>query len=85
MGGSTDTGNPIIIEIFHRPLSAKDSSGQCCESQLILTMHDIMQAFDTNQQTDLTKFDLSKAFNIASHMKVVFKLNKYFMNKNINM
>ena len=43
------------------PLQHEFCNGHSCESQLILTMHDIVQYFDSKQQTDLIIFDFSKS------------------------
>ena len=45
-----------------------------CESQLILTMHDIMQNFDSKQQADLVILYFSKAFDTVPHKKLLSKL-----------
>ena len=47
-------------------------------------MHDIMQNFDSKQQTDLIILDLSKAFDTVPHKKLLFKVKKYGINDNIN-
>ena len=47
-------------------------------------MHDIMQNFGTKQQTNLVILDFSKAFDTVPHKKLLFKLNKYVINGNIN-
>ena len=72
-------------------------SGHSCESQLILTMHDIMiyihdihiyndimQNFDSKQQTDLVIFDFSKTIDTVPHRKLLFKFSKYGITGNIN-
>ena len=66
------------------PLQHGLRNGHSCESQQILTMHDIMQKFDSKQQTDLTILDFSKAFDIVPHKKLLFKLSKYGFTGNIN-
>ena len=38
-----------------------------CETQLLITIHDILQAFDNKLQTDIVILDFSKAFAIVSH------------------
>ena len=43
-----------------------------------------MQTFDSKQQTDLIILDFSKAFDTVPHKKLLFKLNKYGINGNIN-
>ena len=67
------------------PLQHGFCIGHSCESQLILTMHDIMQNFDTKQQTDLVMLDCSKAFDTVPHKKLLFKLSKYRITGIINM
>ena len=47
-------------------------------------MHDIIQNFDHKQQTDLIILDFNKSFDTAANMKLLFKLNKYGINGNIN-
>ena len=66
------------------PLQHGFCNGHSCESQLILTMHDIMQNFDSKQQTDLVILDFSKAFDTVPHKKLLFKLSKYGIIGNIN-
>ena len=62
------------------PLQHGFCNGHSCESQLILTMHDIMQNFDSKQQTDFIILDFSKAFDTVPHKK----LSKYGITGNIN-
>jgi hypothetical protein len=52
-------------------------SGHSCESQLVITMHDIMKTFDLKLQTDLVILDFSKAFDAVPHKKLLHKLNSY--------
>ena len=59
-------------------------NGHSCESQLILTMNDIMQNFDSKQQTDLVILDFSKAFDTVPHKTLLFKRSKYGFTGNIN-
>ena len=66
------------------PLQHGFRNGHTCESQLILTMHDIMQIFDSKQQTDLVILDFSKAFDTVPHKKLLLKLSKYGITGNIN-
>ena len=49
-------------------------SGNSYESQLILAMNDMIQNFDSKQQTDLIILDFSKAFDTVPHRKRLFKL-----------
>ena len=66
------------------PLQHGFYNSHSCESQLILTMHDIIQNIDSKQQTDLLILDFSKAFETVPHKKLLFKLSKYGITGNIN-
>ena len=66
------------------PLQYGFCIGHSCESQLILTMHDIMQNIDSKQQTDLVILGFSKALDTVPHKKLLFKHSKYGITGNIN-
>ena len=66
------------------PLQHGFHNGHSCESQLILTMRDIMHNFDSKQQTDLLILDLSKAFDTVPYAKLPLKLHKCGISGNIN-
>ena len=59
-------------------------SGHSCESQLIITMNDIMKNFDSKIQTDMAILDFSKAFDTVPHRKLLHKLDNYGIRGNIN-
>ena len=46
------------------PLQHGFRNGHSCKSQLILTVHDIMQNFDSKQQIDLVILDFIKALTL---------------------
>ena len=48
-----------------------------CESQLILTIHEIAQTLDQGGQVDAVLLDFSKAFDKVSHSKLLLKLEHY--------
>jgi len=52
-------------------------SGYSCETQLLLTAHDLLKAYDTGTQVDIGILDFSKAFDTVPHDKFLFKLDKY--------
>ena len=47
-------------------------------------MHDIMQNFDSKQQTDLVILDFSKAFHTVPHKNLLFNRSKNGITGNIN-
>ena len=66
------------------PLQHGFRSGHSCETQLIITLNDLMKSYDSNIQTDLAILDFSKAFDTVSHRKLLYKLNNYGINGNIH-
>jgi hypothetical protein len=66
------------------PLQHGFRSGHSCESQLIITMHDIMKSFDIKKQVDLVILDFSKAFDTVPHHKLLHKLTSYGIDGKIN-
>jgi hypothetical protein len=66
------------------PLQHGFRSGHSCESQLIITMNDIMKSFDIKKQVDLVILDFSKAFDTVPHHKLLHKLASYGIDGKIN-
>ena len=52
-------------------------AGFSCETQLILTLHDLLQAYDKGEQMDVCILDFSKAFDTVPHDKLLYKLGEY--------
>lgn len=48
-----------------------------CESQLLITTHDLMRHRDKNHQVDVAVLDFSKAFDTVPHAKLLHKLHHY--------
>ena len=54
-------------------------SKQSCESQLILTVHDLAKTLDKQKQTDVVIMDFSKAFDKVAHHRLLYKIYHYGM------
>lgn len=52
-------------------------SGYSCETQLVVTAHDIVNSYDKNEQVDIMILDFSKAFDTVPHNKLLHKLDSY--------
>ena len=55
-----------------------------CESQLLLTTHDLLRSLDNNIQTDIIIMDFSKAFDTVPHNRLLYKLTKYGITGNLH-
>ena len=59
-------------------------SGYSCESQLLVTMEDLLKAHNSNAQIDCAILDFSKAFDTVPHKKFLHKLSAYGINGQIH-
>ena len=64
--------NNILIHLQHG-----FRSGHSCESQLILTLHDLTRNLSLKKQTDVAILDFSKAFDTVPHKRLLHKLKHY--------
>ena len=55
-----------------------------CESQLILTVHDLAQSLDFRTPLDMIIMDFSKAFDTVPHKRLLLKLQSYGITGNIH-
>lgn len=53
-----------------------------CDTQLIITIHDLAKAMDDKSQTDLILLDFAKAFDKVSHRLLLHKCNHYGVRNN---
>ena len=51
--------------------------GHSCETQLLLTTHDLLKHHDRRHQVDVGIPDFSKAFNTVPHRRLISKLHLY--------
>ena len=59
-------------------------SGYSCESQLLVTMEDLLRGYDSNTQIDCAILDFSKVFDTVPHKKLLHKLSSYGINGRIH-
>ena len=52
-------------------------SGYFCETQLVVTIHDMLQSFDKGKQVDIGILDFSKAFDTVPHDRLLHKIDQY--------
>ena len=64
--------NNILTDLQHgfRP-------GRSCESQLLITTHDLRKSLDNKEQVDAVILDFSKAFDRVPHQRLLLKLRHY--------
>ena len=69
-----------ILSPFQHGFRSKHS----CETQLLLTVHDIASIHDNNIQVDIGILDFSKAFDVVPHQRLLNKLDHYGINRSIH-
>ena len=57
--------------------------GLSCESQLLVTTHDLTSALDQGKQVDAIVLDFSKAFDMVPHNRLLSKLQHYGISGNL--
>ena len=56
-------------------LNHRFRSGYPTKTQVLVTMHELLQANDASVQVDIAILDFSKAFNTVPHDKLLHKLD----------
>ena len=71
----------IMDHLEQHQILCKEQQGfrskHSCESQLILTIHDLAEALDNRKQTDVIIMDFSKAFDKVAHHRLLHKIHHY--------
>ena len=52
-------------------------SGYSCETQLAITINDMLQSYDKGNQVDIAILDFSKAFDTVPHDRLLHKIHQY--------
>ena len=58
-------------------------SGYSTDTQLLVTINDLLESYDNNQQVDIAILDFSKAFDTVPHDKLLQKLDNCGVRGNI--
>ena len=61
--------NNLLVECQH---GFRKKHG--CDTQLLTTVTDLVEAYDQNIPVDLAVLDISKAFDVVSHPKLLLKM-----------
>ena len=59
------------------PLQHGFRKNHSCESQLLVTTHDLLKRLDRKETVDISVLDFSKAFDVVPHQRLVSKLRLY--------
>ena len=59
-------------------------SGYSCETQLAITIHDMLQSYDNGNQVDIAILDFSKAFDTVPHDRLLHKIHQYGIRGNVH-
>jgi len=56
---------------------------QSCETQLLITSHDLAEILNNHSQADVAALDFSKAFDKVQHHRLLLKLKYYNLDSHV--
>jgi len=65
--------NHSVLSCFQHGFRSRHS----CDTQLLLTTHDLQSLYDKKLQTDIAILDFSKAFDVVPHQRLLNKMENY--------
>ena len=76
----------VLTHLENTNILSDEQHGFCkrrsCDTQLVLTIHDLSKALDSGDQIDGILLDFSKAFDKVPHNRLLMKLDHYGVRNN---
>ena len=74
----------MLRHIDDKKIIQTSSMGHSCETQWIITVHDLLASVDVGSRVDIAILDFSKAFDMVSHRRLMSELDHYGIRGNIH-